>query len=87
MVRAVLYALLSIFLITIVRMFIGLIGKAMRDSLAESAAGGRPGPGSTPGRLKKCAVCGTYAPAAAGVKIRDVNDFVCSDSCASRYAA
>jgi len=84
MLRAILYALLSILLITLVRIFAGWIAKAWREALLESKPPRRPAPASP---LKKCQVCGSYAPVAHGVKVRGADAFVCSEACASKYAA
>ncbi len=86
MLRAIIYGLISIFLITIVRMFIGIIGRAFSEQNLEShATPGTPPRGGQGGELKKCVVCQTYSPVSAAPKIRGVEAFICSDTCAAKY--
>lgn len=82
MVRAALYALISIFLITLVKLFAGIVMRALNDALNGPGTGGQSVKG---GRLKKCAVCGVYAPEASAPAVKGSNVFVCSDACAGKY--
>jgi hypothetical protein len=82
-VRAALYALVSIFLLTLVKLFAGIVMRALND-----AVGGSSGTQTANrGELKKCAVCGTYAPKAAAPVLKGTDAFVCSDACAMKYRA
>jgi hypothetical protein len=82
MFRAILYSLIGIFVITLVRLFIGIISKAFRESLSEASGTGNA---SATGELRKCAVCGAYSPASAGMKVREGGPFLCSDACAGKW--
>lgn len=84
MVRAALYALISIFLITLVKLFAGIVMRALNDALNGPGASGKTAKG---GELKKCAVCGTYAPKATAPVLKGTDAFVCSDACALKYRA
>ncbi len=84
MLRAAIYALISIFLITLVKMFAGVIMRGMSDAFKEESAETADSKG---GELKKCVVCGTYAPKAIAPKVMGTDNFVCSDACARKYAA
>ncbi len=91
MIRTVLYALLGIFLVTVVRMFINVIGKAISEQgfgSSESAEQPRTEQASTQsagGELKKCIVCGAYSPVASAPKIKVTDAFICSEKCVSLY--
>lgn len=90
MVRTVLYLLVGIFVISIVRLLVGTIGKALKDATGPEASSNRgEKPESVPrsGELKKCAVCGTYAPESSGPKLKSVPVFLCSEECAAKYRA
>jgi hypothetical protein len=82
-VRAALYALISIFLITLVKLLAGIVMRALNDALNSPASG----QSASRGELKKCAVCGTYAPKATAPVLKGVDAFVCSDACALKYRA
>ncbi len=83
MIRGVLYILASIFLIAVVRMIIGALGKLFTETFGAGATAS----GTTPtgGELKKCSVCGTYSPAALGAKSGGKDVFLCSEQCATKY--
>ena len=85
MLRAVIYALISIFVISLVRLFAGIVMRGFSDALKEQT--GNVGEPPKRGELKKCSVCGTYAPQAAAPVLKGVDAFVCSDACASKYRA
>lgn len=84
MVRAVLYLLISIFLISLVKLFIGVIMRGFSNALNESV-GGDGAKTAAGGELKKCAVCGTYVPKATAPVLKGVDAFVCSSDCAEKY--
>jgi len=82
MVRAVLYLLASIFLISLVRAIIGILARAFTNATMgpSAAAGSQKG-----AELRQCSICGIYAPPSAAVKVRDAGVFVCSEACAAKY--
>jgi hypothetical protein len=82
--RAVIYALISIFLLTLVKLFAGIVMRALNDALQGPGSGSKTAKG---GELKKCAVCGIYAPKATAPVLKGSDEFVCSDACASKYRA
>lgn len=93
MIRTVLYALLGIFLVTVVRMFINVIGKAISEQ-AFGTEKPSPDPESpsqksstqaSGGELKKCIVCGAYSPTISAPKIKGSDAFICSENCAAKY--
>ena len=69
MIRAVLYALISIVAITFVRMVVGIITRGFSDMMKEEGAAGRTTASGKQtevpksGVLKACATCGTYVVA------------------------
>ncbi len=87
MLRFLVYSLVAIFLITLVRMFIGIILKGFGDLL-------NPQSGSDPsqqvpagGELKKDPVCGTYVSEAASIKktISGQTVHFCSTTCRDKF--
>jgi YHS domain-containing protein len=90
MIRTILYLLVAVFLITLVRAFIGIIGRAVGDLLQPgSSAGGRTSaqPPKVAGELKKDPVCGAYVPAATS-PTKTVNGelvYFCSPECREKY--
>jgi hypothetical protein len=83
-VRAALYALISIFLLTLIKLFAGIVMRAVNDALQGPGTGAARGKG---GELKKCSICGTYAPKASAPVLKGTDAFVCSDACAVKYRA
>lgn len=88
MVRTVVYLLISIFLITLIRAFIGLIGKAFgqlfQPQRSASPGGSEPAQG---GELKQCATCGIYI-AKTSALTRDLGGrelFFCSSACRDKH--
>jgi YHS domain-containing protein len=94
MIRAVLYALLTIFLITFLRLVVGIITKAFGDlfvgeSDPQKQARPKTARGSeTRGELKKDPVCGTYVATSTSVQktIRGEVVHFCSESCRDKYS-
>lgn len=93
MIRAVLYLLLTIFLITFLRFVIGIISKAFGDLFVGEGAGSS---GAQPkatkqseaaGELKKDPVCGTYVATSVSVQKTVHGEVVhfCSESCRDKY--
>ncbi|MDX2180120.1 MAG: hypothetical protein SFV18_11060 [Bryobacteraceae bacterium] len=84
MVRAVLVLLASIFLISLVRMFAGLIARAFSNyaSGPDNPKAARPGASE----MRKCVRCGTYAPVAMAPKVKG-SDFYCSTACVEGKSA
>lgn len=89
MIRALLYAFLSIVVITFIRMIAGVVMKGVGDAFKEEASskstGTRPrsGPGPTSGELKACKTCGTYvlAGAAKTLSAGGATAYFCSEEC------
>ena len=69
MIRAVLYALISIIAITFIRMVVGIITRGVSDAMKEqsapntASASGKVNDVPKSGVLKACANCGTYVVA------------------------
>jgi YHS domain-containing protein len=93
MLRSVLYLLIAIFLITILRYFIGAILKGFSQLLQpRSPSSTRSGPGGasrapTADELKKDPVCGTFVATATSVKktVRGEVIYFCSNECRDKY--
>jgi len=91
MVRAILYLVISIFLITFVRMVIGLIMRTMKDMMQAQAP---HTPHSTPprapvaGELRRDPVCGTFVPATSSYQksLNGATYSFCSAECRDKYA-
>lgn len=88
MIRAILYALISIFAITFLRFVMQIIMKGFGDAMSETTQGSRPSPnvsGKVPssGELKGCKVCGTYVltSAAKTDNVGGETVYYCSDDC------
>jgi YHS domain-containing protein len=93
MFRALVYILIAIFLITVVRMFLGIILKGFGEAMQANRVGGtqRPGTPASPagGELKRDPVCGTFVPASSSVKkeLRGEVMHFCSPECRDKYVA
>jgi YHS domain-containing protein len=93
MVRSVIYLLLSLVLITFLRMVIGMILRGMKEMMSPNAAphaGVRGQPPNPPisGELKRDPVCGTFVPANTSFR-KSVNGesyCFCSADCRDKYA-
>jgi YHS domain-containing protein len=93
MLRGLLYLVIIIFLISFLRMVIGLIMRTMGDMLrseasASPASHGRPPSVPVGGELKRDPVCGTFVPASTTFR-KTVNGeqyHFCSAECRDRYA-
>ncbi len=93
MFRALFYLICLVFVITVIRMVLGVIAKGMSELLGGGArqAGSGPRPPSVPtgGELKRDPVCGTYVPVATAVKKSVPGGevvYFCSTECRDRYA-
>ena len=90
MLRAVLYILLGIFVISVVRLLAGVVLKGAAD-LFQGAAGEKRASGGTPagGELKKDPVCGTYVPAISAFKktVAGHEHYFCSAGCRDKFQA
>jgi YHS domain-containing protein len=91
MVKAVLYVFLAIFLISLLRSIIGIVGKGVGalfepDSSARNSADSEP---RKAGELKRDPVCGTYVSTATSVKKTVDGQVVhfCSAACSEKYKA
>ena len=91
MLRGLVYALIAIFVITIVRMFVGVLFKGIGEMMEPSdsqTASNRTGPVTAGGELKRDPVCGTYVPVTASIKktVRGEVMHFCSADCRDKYA-
>jgi YHS domain-containing protein len=92
MFRALVYLLSLVFIITVVRMVLGVIAKGMGELLGggarQAGTGARRPEVPMGGELKRDPVCGTYVPAATAVK-KTVSGgevvYFCSTECRDRY--
>jgi len=95
MFRAILYLLITIFLITIVRAVVGVILKGFSELVSPGhqrrATARGPSDGEIPltGELKKDPVCGTYTAAATSIKQTFGKEtlYFCSPQCRDKYVA
>jgi YHS domain-containing protein len=91
MVRTVVYLIVAIFLITLVRAVVGLIGKAF-GQLFQPSSPQRPSSGAASrasfgGELKKDPVCGVFVSTATALK-KQVGDqvyYFCSPQCRDKF--
>lgn len=91
MIRALIYGIIGIFVITFVRMVMGIVMKEMGNLMKEETASqpsphrpaGQKGPTSG-GELKACQTCGTYVLAAKAVTSGP--DTFCSAECQKKAA-
>lgn len=92
MIRAILYLVIGIFIITFLRMVIGIImrgmGDMMREQSAAQAPSGRPPSPSVSGELKRDPVCGTFVPASTTFQkmVRGQSYHFCSAECRDKFA-
>jgi YHS domain-containing protein len=94
MLRGLLYILLGLFLITVVRMFVGVIfkgiGEMLQPSQPETATHRTGSAADVPigGELKRDPVCGTFVPVASSVKKTVHGELMhfCSADCRDKYA-
>ena len=95
MFRAILYLLITVFLITIVRAMIGIILKGFSELVSPSgqqqgrARGPRNADTPLTGELKRDPVCGTYTAAATSLKQTFGKEtfYFCSPQCRDKYVA
>jgi YHS domain-containing protein len=92
MIRSILYLVIGIFLITFIRMVIGIVMRGMGEMLSQHSTGAAPSghPPHPPigGELKKDPVCGTFVPASTSFR-KTVNGqayHFCSAECRDKYA-
>lgn len=87
--RAIVWLLMTVLLITVLRGVIGWLGRAFSNyALGERGGAGRP---KMPkgGVLHKDPVCGTYVGEGAAVVLKEGGETVyfCSEECRARYTA
>jgi YHS domain-containing protein len=90
MIRAILYLVIAIFLITFIRMVIGIIMRSMGEMMSQQSATVPPGrPQSPPisGELKRDPVCGTFVPASTTYHktLKGQSYHFCSAECRDKY--
>lgn len=91
--RALFWLVLSIVLITFIRMVVGIISKGVGDLFesgsegTEAARGGGSGSAPAGGELKRDPVCGTFVPVQTSVKSTFGTEVVyfCSTECRDKY--
>jgi YHS domain-containing protein len=89
MIRAILYIVISIFIITFIRLVIGMIMKSMREMMnAPVQPGGAPPVPPVTGELKRDPVCGTFVPADSSFRktLNGQSFSFCSAECRDKYA-
>ena len=89
MVRALVYLLLTILLITVVRSVVGLIGRAVGDLFQPSSprTAGRTRKTPRGGELKQDPVCGIYVSTETKIR-KTVNGktyYFCSEACRDKF--
>ncbi|MCX6596694.1 MAG: hypothetical protein NTV70_10040 [Acidobacteria bacterium] len=85
--------LASIFVLSVVKLILSTMGRLFQEATQDSATSAAAGAGSgtrtggpTKGaELKKCVVCGTYAPVQSAPKVKGTDAFLCSDACAANW--
>ena len=93
MLRGLVYLIIGLFLITIVRMFVGVIfrgiGEMLQPSQPGTASQGQDPVAGVPtgGELKRDPVCGTFVPVSTSVKktVRGELMHFCSTDCRDKY--
>lgn len=91
MIRALLYLIGAILLISVIRSVIGVVMKFASAWLGDSsspAVQDRPGePVPSTGILRKDPVCGTFVSEAISIKVKTASGTLhfCSDECRSKY--
>ena len=88
MVRAIVYILATVFLITVIRAIVGIVLKGFGDALTEtSTPAARTSETGSPADLKKDPVCGTYVAAATSLKMTTggTTYFFCSPGCRDKF--
>ena len=92
MIRVLMYLIGALVAITFLRGVIGIIGRAFSNTVGGGKAAPEPPPAQATaapppkvvgGELKRCAVCGVYAPA----QSNKGEAHFCSAECASKYQA
>jgi YHS domain-containing protein len=87
MLRFLVYSLVAIFLITLVRAFIGIISRGFGELLS-SGSSSQPGQSQPAGgELRKDPVCGVYVAESAAVKLSVKGEtlYFCSPACRDKY--
>lgn len=97
MVRTILFILISLVLVTFLRMVVGMILNTMKGMMNEagspSTAGGghSPSPSTPPvsGELKRDPVCGTFVPTSTAFQktVKGEAYHFCSAACRDKYGA
>ena len=89
MIRGLIYILAAIFIISVVRMIVGVVMRGFTD-MVNAEVRSTPGRPSAPisGELKKDPVCGTFVPAGSSIQknVKGEVVYFCSAECRDRYA-
>ena len=90
MLRALIYTILGLFVITVIRMILSTLRTGVGELFKEEAAAKNTPPAAAGGgALKRDPVCGTYIPADNSVR-KSVNGevlYFCSPECRDKYVA
>ena len=93
MLRALIYTILGLFVISVIRMIAGTLTRGVSDLFREETAANNPKAKTPPttggGALKRDPVCGTYVPVDNSVR-KSVNGevlYFCSPECRDKYAS
>lgn len=95
MFRALIYALLAIFVLTVIRLIAGTLMRGVSELFKEEAVAGKRAADTPPpqsgggGALKRDPVCGTYIPADNSVRKTVAGEVIyfCSPECRDKYPA
>jgi len=94
MLRGIIYALLSILLLTFIRGVVGILTKGVSDLFKEEQASGGSGSGparpkEVGGELVKDPVCGTYVASTSAYRktVGGKTHVFCSEKCRDQFAS
>lgn len=93
MFRFIIGVIVSIFMISLLRMIMTAISREMGSKSSTAASGGKPQPQQPPnisgGELRKCPECGSYHTVAnlAGRTAKGEVVYFCSPSCREKHRA
>ncbi len=88
MFRGFVYILIGLFLITVIRMFAGVIFKGINEMMQPSQPETAAQPGAPAGgELKRDPVCGTFVATSTSLKktVGDQTVYFCSTECRDKY--
>jgi len=85
MIRAVLYLLLTVLVLTLLRAIIGVVSKALTSQLQPNT--GQPGRERSGGQLRRDPVCGAYVSEDVSTKktVGNKTFYFCSPACRDKH--